>query len=93
MKKPKILTFTAHDDDNIFGLGGTLIKHIEEGADATCVIKSPSRWCISVIRAPRFQLESSSLSCFLESLCVICCRLNSGCAVEPPDRKSQGFVV
>jgi hypothetical protein len=26
-------------------------------------------------------------------VCEICCKLNPGCATEPPDRKSQRFVV
>jgi hypothetical protein len=25
--------------------------------------------------------------------CVCCCRLNPGCAIEPPDRKSREFVI
>ncbi|MBN1386683.1 PIG-L family deacetylase [Candidatus Woesearchaeota archaeon] len=40
MRRPRIVVFTAHDDDNVFGLGGTLIKYIGEGHDVTCVIFS-----------------------------------------------------
>jgi hypothetical protein len=41
-------------------------------------------WLASVLLSFNFSFEFE---------CVSCCRLNPGCALEPPDQKSRGFVI
>ena len=36
--KKKILVFAAHPDDELLGLGGTLIKHVSQGDEVSVVI-------------------------------------------------------
>ncbi len=38
MEKKKILMIAAHPDDEILGVGGTLIKHVKKGDEVYCLI-------------------------------------------------------